>query len=267
MPKTSLVQLENTFSNQITLSKAIKEALSKEEYESLENLFVAQDLGLQYLLALQGRISHTIALGLYSLQGLWDKIDMDFVQKCWKDSPWCPQEFFDYTFEQYAMWRTKRKWVTIENWIRTAKVWLSGEYNDRFPEKICLIDPKTGKEVETIAFDPWKIDASKLLLCNHALMKDEMTEVGWGLLSNPAASFTDITRFVNLGLDPSDRYKELQISAKKWMFIRPPFLFVQEKGGEPEKVAELEWDNDSMLIEWALVQLVDRLGLEVKKGK
>lgn len=264
MPEKSLVKIEHAFSDQVALTGSIREALAVGEYDSLEKLFVAQDMGLQYLLALQGRISHTIALGLYSLRELWDEIDMDFVQRCWKESPWCPKERFNYTFEQYATGRTNRKWVTVENWIRTARVWLSGEFEENFPEKVQLIDPKTGEKCDTIDFDPWKIDASKLLLCNRALIKGEMTEDAWGLLSNPEASFSDITTFINLGQEPSDRYKELQISAKRWMFIRGGLLLVQEVGGEPEKVAELEWGTKSDLVEWALIQLYDRLNLTVE---
>ena len=264
MTERSLMKIETALSAQVALTGTIKDALVAEEYEPLENLFVTQDMGLQYLLALQGRISHTIALGLYSLQGLWDKIDMDFLRECWDKNPWSPE--FDYTFERYATGRTGRQWVTIDNWIRTARVWLSGEYDERFPETVRLIDPKTGETGETVVFDPWAVDASKLQVCRHALTADKMTETAWGLVANPEASFHVIRDHVNLGFEPGRDHQRLEDVSGREMFLQPPFLMVQETGGESKKVAELEWDTDDELVEWAMIRIVDLLGLEIRHG-
>ncbi len=234
--------------------------------EDIQGTMFRQDQLIQGYIKLNRKIDPGIALALTIQSHLWDSLDD--VTTLWSQSPWCPSTELDYSFEQYACRRTSRDWITLVNWIRTAELWLIDKVGPT--GDVALVDPKTGQilleqtnnETHPVMkrWDPFTVDFSKLLLMNKAAREEQLDDILWGLLINPASRWVDIKDALH-GLLP---WKRAPIDEPHQLsfFLRAGLLYVK-KGELSEIVGNLEMNSDNSLVREGVARLIRTFGITI----
>ena len=255
-------QLDVLIDSQQKLSVSVRDIPDVEKSDTM----YFQDALIQNYVKLSRKIDPGLALALYIQEALWESYtDIDSL---WKMNPWCSSDQFDYSFEQYACARLDRQWVTITNWLQTAKIHFVEDHAPKEP--IALIDAKTGQplleqignETRPIVqkWDPLNVDFSKLLLCNRLARENKLGDIGYGLLANPHTRWIDIRDFLH-NLMPW-REREIREGELKF-FVQNALLWVSD-GVRSGIMASLEWDSEDMLIRQGVAKLIRALGIVIK---
>lgn len=248
-------QLDVLLDSQQKLSLSVRDIPDIEKPDMMRR----QDGLIQGYMKLSRKIDPGLALALYIQKELWESYtDIDNL---WKMNPWANSNEFDYSFEQYACARLDRQWVTITNWLQTAKIHFVEDHAPKEP--IALIDARSGlvllgqENGETTPitkkWDPFSVDFSKLLLCNKAAREGSLDETGWGLLMNPDTKWDDLRDFLH-DLLPWKR-TPIQEHHEMSFFIQNGMLFVR-KGGLSEVVGTLEINSENLLVREGVARLI-----------
>lgn len=255
------LRLDDLLASQQRLSVSVGELPNEEKPEAMAQ----QDQLIRGYMSLSRRVDPGLALALYIQKELWE--NFTDIDNLWKMNPWCGSEDFDYSFERYACARLDRQWVTISNWLQTAKVHFVEDHGPKEP--ITLIDPRTGQplleQVDgetkpiTQTWDPYTKDFSKLLLANRVVREGSLSEEGWGLLANPKAGWSDIRDYI-AGLKPWQRKR---VGNTLSFFIQAGLLWASD-GTRSEIVCELPMDSDSMLVRTAVSRMVRGLKISIR---
>lgn len=236
----------------------LKTLLDEPSAEAALEFVKTQDLRLADLMKFQGVINRVTAITLYTMRRAWDHLGEEGAWRLWKQNPWCPEDDFNYSFEQYAQRRTGYKWTTLNNMIRTARLWFVRDNHVEIPERVEAVDPKTGERTgEIVEFNVWDVDSSKLYLCNSKLLRGEMTEEDWGVLANPKSTFNDVWKNVVRSDEPDG-------PRGFYLYLEGGLLFAAETGFEPVAVGELFVDDDSDLVQKGLDRLIRRADIVVR---
>src|SRR3990167_1295792 len=139
---------------------------------------------LTYANALEERNSLVRGLILKIVHGKWDSISLE------NRSPY-------YRFTEWAERQTKKDGKTIDNWMRTADVFILNPRGIVFPVTVDydIVTPQVNgrvlKETVTVKFDPEKIQHSKLVAACRQVVDGEMTEAKYAALCNPTVGFSE----------------------------------------------------------------------------
>jgi len=174
---------------------------------------------------------HARALNLAIIDKHWDKLDPAIKNK------------LGFTFKAFSTTWTGREWSTVDNWVRTANVWL-GKDRAKMPQVVRIVQRKPdgspdkdeqGKIItKDVSFNPWLVDLSKLLRLNSRVVKGNMTDRLWELLADPVATCEDID------IETVVR-EEKQVSL--YYTVNGPLLCARE-GEEEVCIAEItEWES------------------------
>lgn len=136
-------------------------------------------------------------LWLYVMEERWQDIDFEpETEEAWE------------TFPDFAEHITKKRWKTLENWIRMAKTYILHDKLPANPIEVTKRDsagePLTREvdgveivETEEITItlpNIMETSHSKLILMRSRVEDGEMTPELWGMLINPNVSFESIRR-------------------------------------------------------------------------
>ena len=254
-------QLDILIDNQQKLSSVIKDIPTEDKPDVMKQ----QDHIICGCMKLNRKIDPALALALAIQSQLWS---IDNAYELWKSNPWCPEDEFDYSFEQYASCRTLRDPITIVNWIRTAKTWLIDKIG---PEgEIPIIDPKTGQVLlEQIngqtkpimkKWDPTVPDFSKLLLVNKKAENGQLDNIAFGMLLNPECRWHDIRDYIH-GIIPWARKPSEEHTALSF-FIQNALLYAK-RGGESAIIGSLELESENPIANEGLARLVKILNASI----
>lgn len=256
------LRLDDLLVSQQRLSVSIGGIPNEEKPEAMTQ----QDQLIRGYMGLAMRVDPGLALALYIQKELWK--NLTDIDNLWKMNPWCGSEDFDYSFEQYACARLGRQWITISNWLQTAKIHFVEDHGPKKP--IALIDARSGlvllgqKDGETAPivkeWDPFSVDFSKLLLCNRVAREGRLDETGWGLLMNPEVRWSDIRDFLH-DLMPW-RKREVREGELKF-FVQNSLLWVSD-GARSGIMASLELDSEDMLVRSGVSKLIRALGVVIR---
>lgn len=248
-------QLDFIIDQQQRLGISVKDIPNSDKLSVMQR----QDDLVRGYMKLSRKIDPGLALALYIQKELWE--NFTDIDNLWKMNPWTDSDEFDYSFEQYACARLDRQWVTITNWLQTAKTHFVEDHAPKEP--IALIDAKTGQPLLeqtnnetapiTKEWDPFSVDFSKLLLCNKAAREGSLDEMGWGLLMNPDTKWDDLRDFLH-DLLPWKR-TSVEEHHELSYFIQNGMLFVR-KGGLSEVVGTLEINSENLLVREGVARLI-----------
>lgn len=111
------------------------------------------------------------------------------------------ETFYDYVSRKFGVSQSPS---TVDNYINTARTWLTAEPRVTPPEKVFLFDlGPAGKPIllendDGVAYEvpvnTWDVGYSKLLVSNARAAGEHMTEEDWGLLFNPDISQGELLR-------------------------------------------------------------------------
>lgn len=188
--------------------------------------------------------SHAKAYALLIMQQSWEKVPLKIRMK------------FDNSFHQFAKSITGKEASTVDNYIRTARVWLASSKHHPIHKIRLVVRDEAGRPqiddngrlmIKYIDFVPYEVDMSKLLLVSARAARAEMTDRLWELLVDPYATCSDIQieNALTAGLTGgSDDDLSLRFD------VVGPFLVAKENGQEAT-IGELDWelyyqDTDSL---------------------
>lgn len=164
------------------------------------------------------------------------------IAEQWEELPVDLRRQFGYTFKTFARNVTGKEPSTIDNYIRTARVWFVQKVNPGRPVEIKIrgedgkpIVDEYGKQLtQQVEFAPFNVDMTKLLLCNAAAVKGTMTPRLWEMLVDPFYTVADL-------------HRELSENGSPQSFVSPSFFLLGpglycEVAGEQYCIAEeLNW--------------------------
>lgn len=232
---TSRSVMKRVFNDLNTLSHA-------EEYD--EEWFGTLVDVIRFTQDVETGFSHAKAYALLIMQQSWEKVPLKIRMK------------FDNSFHQFAKSITGKEASTVDNYIRTARVWLTdSKYHPIHKIRLVVrdeagrpqIDENGRLMIKYVDFVPYEVDMSKLLLVSARATRKEMTDRLWELLVDPYATCSDlqIENALTAGL-AGDPDEDLSLRFD----VVGPYLVAKENGQEAT-VAELDWelyyqDTDSL---------------------
>lgn len=146
------------------------------------------------------------------------------VEREWDDLEFDVRATYDLSFKVYAMQKTNRAWSTIDNYIRTARLWFLENTRPLGPVDVPLrlpngkLQKENGEPLYTpVEFDARKVDLTKLMVCNATARAGRMTPRLWSLLADPMVRCEDLTEELR---EPREGTQE----ALRFLLVGPTLL-------------------------------------------
>ena len=185
---------------------------------------------LQFSKDIEIGFGHAKAYALAIIHSQWDIMPLEL------------RTTLGYTFMGFAKEITGKARSTIDNDVRTARVWLIDKVSPGKPIEIKErgmngkpILNEYGKTVtKLVEFEPYMVDMTKLLHCNARAAAGKMTERLWEMLIDPFFSCEDLILEMANGDEKGD------ISTPSYFLLGPMLCFELE--GETYQVAEFNWE-------------------------
>ncbi len=159
------------------------------------------------------------------------------IKTNWMDLPYDIRRRYGFEFMFFAQQVTERDVSTINNYLRTAEVWLDKKVTPG--HTIGVVDRDVNNKPLTThhyeEFDPHRIDMSKLLLVNSVASKGQMTDRLWELLQDSHYSCAELTKELKNNPTPASE-------PASYFYVEGPYL-VFKKDLDRSIIAELNWDE------------------------
>lgn len=238
---------------------------SSKEFD--ENWFTTLVDVIQFTQDIEVGFSHAKAYALYIVHDNWESI------------PFSVRKHYDNSFWVFAKTMTGKEASTVDNYIRTARVWLASKKNLPIHKIRLIMRDEAGRPeiddngriiIKYVDFLPYEVDMSKLLLVNARAVRGEMTDRLWELLVDEYATCMDIQIEVAMTAGNAGPGGDLSLKFD----VVGPYL-IAKADGEEAPIGELDWDTyyndeDSLThraIQHLLTVLNIRLDEEVIENK
>lgn len=164
------------------------------------------------------------------------------LKEHWEDIPLDIRKQYGYSFIQMAKNYTGKQVSTIDNYVRTARIWFIDKTSPGKPVEITVRDnegrpirDEHGKVItKQESFNPFMIDISKLLAVNSRAARGEMTPKLWEMLVDPFYSCEDVQ------LEHANGDKEPNFYRPSY-FLLGPGLYAEIAGKTLCIAEELNW--------------------------
>lgn len=182
--------------------------------------------------AVETGFSHAKAYALAILKDHWDDMPIDVRKQ------------YGFSFNKMAQNFTGKQSSTIDNYIRTARVWFINKVSPGKPIEITVRDNEKrpirdehGRVLTKFEeFNPYMVDMSKLLVVNARAARGEMTPKLWEMLVDPFYTYEDIQ------LEHANGDKEPDFYRPSY-FLLGPGLYAEMAGKTLCIAEELNWSE------------------------
>lgn len=172
-----------------------------------------------------------------------------------------------YSFYEWAEKITQRDSKTIDNWMRTADVFILNPKKIEFPKTVSYdvvtpsLNGRVTKETVTVPFDPEKIQHSKLVVACHKVVEGEMNEARYSALCNPNVSFSE---FLSV-LHNTDKILNVKEKPDSVVLMEGPIMYRHWPGGEDVEILEFnitEFDDEDSRVRKDIRNIKEFMGVK-----
>ena len=171
-----------------------------------------------------------------------------------------------YDFQEWAERITKKDSKTIDNWMRTARVFIFNPKGINFPKTVDYdivthtLNGRVTRETVTVDFDPEKIQHSKLVAACRQVSDNEMTDKKWSALASPHVGFSEFLGVLH-GDGPTLKIKERNKSSVR---REGPILYRHFGPDDDVEILEFnpsEFDDDTSRVREDIRDVMSFLGV------
>ncbi len=144
------------------------------------------------------------------------------IKKNWMQLPYDIRRNYGFEYLNFAQLVTGKEISTINNYTRTAEIWVEKGVSPGHAIKVVDRDEKD-RPLNTTHyedFSPYRIDMSKLLVLNARADKGEMTEGDWERLMDDTVSCGDIQKFLRDKTNPSGEPASYWYCEADWLVYK-----------------------------------------------